>query len=75
MQEAVLAGHEAKLRLKRWFVAGQFQEQCWPDGKKRENHLKSEGQGLGLLATGAAGWSEMSDDELNDACRIVPPAT
>ena len=68
-----ISHHEAKLRLKRWFVAGQFQEPAWPVGQQRSHHLKCGGQCLGLFATGEPGWSEMSEDELNEACRVVPP--
>ena len=28
---------------------------------------------LSHLASDAPGWSDMSDEELNEACRIVPP--
>ena len=69
-----ISHHEAKLRLKRWFVAAHFQEAGWPVGKAREQHLNCGGQSLGFLATGEAGWSDMSEDELNEACRLVPPA-
>ena len=69
-----ISHHEAKLRLKRLFVAGQFQEAGWPAGKQRARHLTCGGQSLCLFATGEPGWSEMSEDELNEACRMVPPA-
>ena len=65
---------EAKLRLKRWFVTGQLQEAEWPAHSKREKHLTCGGQGLALLASDAAGWSEMSEDELNATCHLLPPA-
>ena len=66
---------EAKLRLKRWFVLGQFQELAWPAGMKRTTHLKCAGQAMELVASGTPGWSDMTDDELDDACRLVPAAT
>ena len=69
-----ISHHEAKLRLKRWFAAGQFLERGWPAGQQRAHHLKAVGTSLFLFATGEPGWSEMSEDELNEACRMVPPA-
>ena len=68
-----ISHHEAKLRLKRWFVAGQFLEPGWPAGKQRAHHPKAGGTSLPLFAAGEPGWSEMSEDELNEAC-CMPPA-
>ena len=74
MGPRAISHHEAKLRLKRWFVAGQFQEPGWPAGNQRAHHLKCGDQALCLFATGELGWSEMSEDELNEVCRMVPRA-
>ena len=70
---SAISDHEARQRLKRWYVGGHFQEAAWPAEKVRFEHLKFGGQGLHLLASDADGWSAMSDAELNDACRLVPP--
>ena len=60
--------------MKRWFVAGQFQEEGWPACKQRAHHLNCGDKTLKAFATGEPGWSEMSEDELNEACRMVPRA-
>ena len=65
--------HEAKQRLKRWFISGQFQEGCWDVAGSRSEHLRFGGLHLGHLASGAGGWSDMYGAELNEACLVVPP--
>ena len=52
----------------------QSLELGWPRGKQRAYHLEAGGRSQGLFATGEPGWSEMSEDELDEACRAVPPA-
>ena len=68
---------EARLRLKRWFVAGQFQEESWPIATMRTKHLKVadfEGRQLALYASDTANaLSSLSADDLDAACRLVPP--
>ena len=68
-----MSHHEAKQRLKRWFISAQFQEGEWDVARVRSEHLKLGGVHLSHLASDAVGWSDMSDDELTEACRIVPP--
>ena len=67
-----MSHQEAKLRLKRWYVSGHASEAAWPAATKRTAHVKFGGQSLALLASDAAGWCDMSEAELDDACRIVP---
>ena len=67
-----MSHQEAKLRLKRWFVSGHMSEASWPAATKRKEHLKFGGVALALLASDAAGWSSMTDAELDEACCIVP---
>ena len=67
-----MSHQEAKLRLKRWYVVGHVSEAPWPAATKRTAHIKFGGQGLALLASDAPGWCDMSEGELDDACRIVP---
>ena len=69
---AQMSHSEAKLRLKRWFVVGHMSEDGWPAATKRKEHLKFGGPGLALLASDADGWSDMTEAELDEACRIVP---
>ena len=68
-----MSHHEAKQRLKRWFISAQFQEGDWDVARMRSEHLKLGGKHLSDLASDVVGWSDMSDDELNEACQIVPP--
>ena len=68
-----MSHQEAKLRLKRWYVSGHASEDAWPAAAKRTAHIKFGGQGLALLASDAPGWCDMSEAELDDACRTVPP--
>ena len=67
-----MSHQEAKLRLKRWYVSGHASEATWPAATKRTAHVKFGGLSLALLASDAAGWCDMSEAELDDACRIVP---
>ena len=66
-----LSHHEAKLRLKRWFLAGQTLEDGWSDALKREHHLKCGGPGLAWLASDQPGWDNMTEEELNEACMRI----
>ena len=67
-----MSHQEVKLRLKRWYVSGHASEGLWPVATKRKAHLKFGGQGLALLASDAPGWRDMSEEELDEACRLVP---
>ena len=69
---AQMSHSEAKLRLKRWFVVGHMSEDGWPAATKRKEHLKFGGPSLALLASDADGWSDMTEAELDEACRLVP---
>ena len=63
---------EAKLRLKRWYVGGS--QQTWDPQTARSSHLKFGGRSLHMLASGAEGWSSISEEELNDMARQVGPS-
>ena len=58
---------EAKLRLKRWFV-GEVQN-TWDPQTARSSHIKFGGRRLHLLDSGAEGWSNVSEEELNEMAR------
>ena len=68
---------EARLRLKRWFVAAQFQEESWPIATTRTKHLRCAdfgGQQLAFYASDAPNaLSKLSTVDLDDACHLVPP--
>ena len=60
---------EAKLRLKRWYVAGareRFEAQI-----ARTSHVKFGGRSLHMLASDAPGWCDVSEEDLNEMARRV----
>ena len=63
---------EAKLRLKRWYVAGA--QQTWDPQTARSSHIKFGGMGLCMLDSGAEGWCDIGEEELNEMARRVGPS-
>ena len=63
---------EAKLRLKRWYVAGA--QGTWDPPTARSSHVYFGGRGLRMLDSGAVAWRGISENELNDIGRGIGPS-
>ena len=60
---------EAKLRLKRWYVAGS--QETFDPQVARTSHIKFGGRGLHMLASDAPGWCSVSEEDLNEMARRI----
>ena len=58
---------EAKLRLKRWYVAGS--QETWDPHTARTSHIKFGGRNLRDLDSRAEGWATITESDLNDMAR------
>ena len=63
---------EAKLRLKRWYVAGS--QEAFDPQTARTSHIKFGGRGLHMLDSGAEGWCSISEEDLNEIARRLGPS-
>ena len=63
---------EAKLRLRRWYVAGA--QGTWDPPTARSSHVNFGGRGLRMLDSGAVAWRGISENELNDIARGIGPS-
>ena len=64
-----MSHEEAKLRLKRWYVAGLHE--TWDPQTARSSHIRFGGRGLHKLRSGAEaeGWCTISEEDLNEMAR------
>ena len=60
---------EAQLRLKRWYVAGA--NETFDPRTARTSHVNFGGPSLCLLDSGATGWCDISEEDLNEMARRV----
>ena len=60
---------EAKLRLKRWYIAGATE--VFDPESARTSHIAFGGRGLHMLASIAPGWRDLSEDDLNEIARAI----
>ena len=58
---------EAKLRLKRWYVAGS--QETWDPHTARTSHIKFGGRNLRDLDSRAEGWATITEWDLSDMAR------
>ena len=66
-----MSHEEAKLRLKRWYVAGV--QEFWDSHIARSSHIKFGGRNLRDLDSGAEGLCNISEWGLNDMARRGAP--
>ena len=62
-----MSHEEAKLRLKRWYVAGLTQ--TFKPDTARTSHIKFGGRGLEQLGSTAPGWCTIPEEDLNEMLR------
>ena len=62
-----MSHEEAKLRLKRWYVAGL--NETWDPQTARSSHIRFGGRGLIKLGSTAEGWCTISEEDLNEMAR------